>query len=130
MATRVIAVAPALKGEDLGSALNREVEAIAREVQAAASRRERVEYLDLRPAIARELEGRPASSYLPWSVFAVALDLATLRTDEQVDNKAAERGLHLTLDGIHLNSRGARLVARIFREAIERPAEEPTYRIT
>jgi lysophospholipase L1-like esterase len=120
LAARVVAVAPALKGEDLDSDLNREVEAIARVIEAAASRRESVEFLDLRPAIARELDGRPTSSYLPRGVFGVGIDLATLRSDEQVDRKAAERGLHLTLDGIHLNSRGARLVADRFREVIER----------
>ena len=120
MASRVIAVAPALKGEDLRSALSSEVEAIARVIEAAAARRERIEYLDLRPAIARDLEGQPTSSYLPGSAFGVALDLVILRTDEQVDMRAAERGLYLTLDGIHLNSRGARLVAARFREVVER----------
>jgi lysophospholipase L1-like esterase len=46
-------------------------------------------------------------------------DALTLRTDAQIDAKAAERGLHLTLDGVHLNSTGARLVAEEFAQAIQ-----------
>jgi lysophospholipase L1-like esterase len=47
------------------------------------------------------------------------LDVLVLRTDEQIDAKAAERGLLLTLDGVHLNSAGARLVAAEFAAAID-----------
>jgi lysophospholipase L1-like esterase len=48
----------------------------------------------------------------------VLLDTLILRTDEQIDGKATERGLHLTLDGVHLNSAGARLVADALVEVI------------
>jgi lysophospholipase L1-like esterase len=48
----------------------------------------------------------------------VLLDTLILRTDEEIDRKATERGLHLTLDGVHLNSAGAGLVAEAFAEAI------------
>jgi len=48
----------------------------------------------------------------------VLLDAWTLRTDGQIDGKAAERGLHLTLDGVHLNSTGAKLVAEEFAAVI------------
>jgi lysophospholipase L1-like esterase len=52
----------------------------------------------------------------------------TLRTDRQIDGKAAERGLHLTLDGVHLNNVGATLVAEEFAAAIHRLAS-PTRRV-
>ena len=47
------------------------------------------------------------------------MDAVTLRTDGQIDTKAAERGLQVTLDGVHLNSTGARLVAEEVGAAIE-----------
>ena len=117
-ARRVIAVSPLLKGEDLSNPWNRELEALSHLVEELAPRHERTEYLDLRAAFVRRLADKPVSGYLPISVIRVALDALTLRSDEQIDRQAAERGLRLTLDGIHLNSVGAGLVAEMFLETI------------
>ena len=117
-ATAAIAVAPLLKGEDAGNPWNRELEVLARVVEGLALRHKQVEYLDLRPAFAARLAGQPISDYLPHSVFRVALDALLLRSREQIDRKAAERGLHVTLDGIHLNGTGAEIVAETFLKVI------------
>jgi lysophospholipase L1-like esterase len=117
-ARRVVAVSTALKGEDVASPCNRELEALSKVVQELASHDEGTEYLDVRAILIEELAGQRISSYLPSTVIRVALDALTLRSDEQVDRKSAERGLHLTLDGIHLNSAGAQLVADCFIAAI------------
>jgi lysophospholipase L1-like esterase len=117
-ARRVIAVAPLLKGEDAGNRWNRELEVLARAVEGLALRHEQVEYLDLRPAFAARLAGQSISDYLPRSVIRVALDALLLRSREQIDRKAAERGLHVTLDGIHLNGAGAEIVAETFLKTI------------
>ena len=117
-ARRVVAVSMALKGEDVVSPCNRELEALSKVVQELASRGERTEYLDVRAVLIEKLAGKRISNYLPGSVMRVALDALTLRSDEQVDRKSAERGLHLTLDGIHLNSAGAQLVAEVFLQII------------
>jgi len=117
-ARRVVAVSTALKGEDVVSPCNRELEALSKVVQELASRGERTEYLDVRAVLIEKLAGKRISDYVPSSVIRVALDALTLRSDEQVDRKSAERGLHLTLDGIHLNSAGAQLVAETFLQVI------------
>lgn len=117
-ARRVIAVSPLLKGEDIGSPWNRELEAMACAIRELTSRCERAEYLDLRAILCQKLAGRPTSDYLPKCVIRVALDALLLRSQEQIDRKAAERGLHFTLDGIHLNSAGAKVVAEAFLKAI------------
>jgi len=115
---QVVAVSMALKGEDVTSPCNRELEVLSKVVQELGSRDERTEYLDVRAVLIERLAGKRISNYLPSSVMRVALDALTLRSDEQIDRKAAERGLHLTLDGIHLDSTGARLVADCFMAAI------------
>ena len=117
-ARRVIAVAPLLKGEDTGNPWNRELELLSSAVEELALRYQQVEYLDLRPAFVARLAGQPISNYLPRSVVRVALDALTLRSREQIDKKAGERGLHVTLDGIHLNGAGAEIVAEAFLKAI------------
>ena len=120
-ARRVVAISMALKGEDVASPCNRELEALSKVVQELASRSERTEYLDVRAVLIERLAGKHISNYLPGSVMRVALDALTLRSEEQVDRKSAERGLHLTLDGIHLNSAGAQLVAECFMTAYNNP---------
>ena len=124
-ARRVMAVAPMLKGEDINSARNRELDVLATAIEELALRHERVEYLDLRKAFIQKLSGQRISDYLPTSVIRVAVDALWLRSKEQVDRKAAERGLHLTLDGIHLNSAGAELVAEAFLKAIADSSHKP-----
>jgi lysophospholipase L1-like esterase len=117
-AHRVVAVSTALKGEDVTSPCNCELETLSKVIQELASRGERTEYLDVRAVLIERLAGKRISNYLPSSVIRVALDALTLRSDEQIDRRAAERGLHLTLDGIHLNSAGAQLVAETFLQVI------------
>lgn len=113
-AAQVVAVSPLLRGEDLGNEWNRQLELLSAIIRDLALRYERVDYLDLRLVFADRLAGRRISGYLPENAWQVALDALTLRSDEQIDKKAAERGLHLTLDGLHLNSAGAELAAEAF----------------
>ncbi len=123
-ARRVLAVSPLLKGEDLASPGNHELGVLAGLIQELAAGYACAEYLDVRSAFIRQLAGKPASGYLPTSVVRVALDALTLRSDEQVDRESHKRQLYLTLDGIHLNSAGARLVADCFMAAITGPILE------
>jgi lysophospholipase L1-like esterase len=124
-ARKVIAVSPLLKGEDLGNAWNRELESLARAAAEIALRHERVEYLDLRSVFVQKLSDKQVSDYLPQSVVRVAMDALLLRSDGQIDRKAAERGLYLTLDGIHLNSVGAEWVAEAFLKVIAGGSQQP-----
>ncbi len=117
-ACRVVAVSTALKGEDVTSPCNCELDMLSEVIRELASRGERTEYLDVRAVLVERLAGKRISNYLPSSVMRVALDALTLRSGKQIDRRAAERGLHLTLDGIHLNSAGAQLVAETFLQII------------
>jgi lysophospholipase L1-like esterase len=117
-AERVIAVSPSIRGEDLGNRWNRQIRLLAGEVENLAQSSERAEFLDLGTIFARKLAGRPASDYVPRSAVRVILDAMLLRSKEQIDAKARHRGLHLTLDGLHLNSVGAELVAEAFARAV------------
>ena len=118
-ARQVIVAPPALKGENLENCWNRQLADLARLIQDLAADFDGAQFLDLQAAFARRLVESPASDYVPENTLHILLDALTLRTDEQIDGKAAERGLHLTLDGVHLNSAGAKLVAEKFAEGIE-----------
>jgi lysophospholipase L1-like esterase len=107
----VVAAPPVLKGEDLDNFCNQRLSDLAGLIKDITAECVKAEFLDLQAAFARELLARPGCERVPRNPFRVLLDILTLRTDEQIDAKAAERGLRLTLDGIHLNSAGAKLVA-------------------
>jgi lysophospholipase L1-like esterase len=121
-AGRVIVAPPALKGENLENCWNRRLADLAGWIKEVTADYDEAEFLDLRVAFARELAGKPLSDHVPKNLLRVLLDALTLRTDEKIDAKAMERGLHLTLDGVHLNSAGAKLVAEEFAAAIGRGA--------
>ena len=81
---------------------------------------ESAEYIDLRAEFIPRLTGVKVSDYLPDSIARVGFDAIGLRDTEQIDQRSAQRGLHYTLDGVHLNSKGAELVAKVFLEYINR----------
>ena len=49
--------------------------------------------------------------YMNTKVMRVMMDVLMYRKASRVDKISKKRGLHLTLDGIHLNSVGAQIVA-------------------
>ena len=121
-AGNVLVVSPLLIGEDLSNPWNRELGVLRRVVAAMPASFGNVHHLDVRPALADRLRGRPASTYIPRSVASIGWDALLLRTPARVDAVSSRRGLRVTLDGVHLNSMGAEAVARAMRQAIMRVA--------
>ena len=120
----MITVPPLFMGEDMNNQWNKEIEELSRIIEKVSASYENVEYLDLRKIIFPKLVDQNVSEYLPESATRVALDVILLKQTEQIDKKSSERGLIFTLDGVHLNSRGAELVAEIFMETIKSPEDE------
>ena len=48
------------------------------------------------------------------------MDVLLYKKPERIDRLSSKRELHLTLDGIHLNSKGARIVAEEYSSIINR----------
>jgi lysophospholipase L1-like esterase len=118
---RVIVAPPVLRGENSENPYNHRLAVLAGLIKDIAADYEQAEFLDLPAIFAQKLAEMPIiSNHVPENPFRVLLDALILRTDEQIDRKAAERGLHLTLDGVHLNSAGARLVAEEFARFVEK----------
>ncbi len=113
-ATHVIAVAPLFIGEDLSNPWNQVLDALALEIEALCAEFDRVEFLNLRPYMTDVVSGECASSFVEKHGLGTVWEAIALRDAEAVDRVAAERGLCYTVDGVHLNSRGARAVADAF----------------
>jgi lysophospholipase L1-like esterase len=128
--TRIVAVAPLFIGEDLSNPWNQELDVRAREMENLCGDFARVEFLNLRPYMTDVASGGCSSPYVEKSGLGTVWEAIALRDSEAVDRVSAERGLCYTVDGIHLNSRGAKAAAEAFTERIlsakgHRPALRP-----
>jgi lysophospholipase L1-like esterase len=113
-AARVVAVAPLFIGEDLSNPWNQELDVRAREMESLCTDFARVEFFNLRPYMTDVASGECASPFVEKRGLGTVWEAIALRDSEAVDRVSAERGLCYTVDGIHLNSRGARAVADAF----------------
>jgi lysophospholipase L1-like esterase len=117
--SNVVACTVSPRGEQLSSPVNRQVARLNGVIKRVAAELE-VPVADIWQAFVEELAVLPSrSGYVPseWLfVWAQRRRTQTVRPDEH----AVRRRLHLTCDGIHLNSRGADLWARTVLEALDR----------
>ncbi|MFC2076986.1 SGNH/GDSL hydrolase family protein [candidate division KSB1 bacterium] len=116
---RVIVLPPMFIGESPVSGCNRQLERLADAIKDLTVYRENVEYLDIREFFISELNRETISEYMPKSVLVTLLDGILLQSNGRVDKKSAKRGLQFTLDGVHLNGKGAEMIAEILAAAIE-----------
>jgi lysophospholipase L1-like esterase len=114
----IIAVSPLTVGEDFNNEWNMQMEQLSLAIKQLIAEYSNVTYIDIRSEFAGILKNHKSSDYFTKSAIGILRDIARLKTPEQVDQKSLERGLVLTLDGIHLNSKGAQLVREIFGKAI------------
>jgi lysophospholipase L1-like esterase len=116
-------VSPLLVGEDVDSPRNQYLGQLAAIIEEVSADYPGVTYIDLRQKFIDRLAGKPISDYIPRYVTRTIADTLRLRTRKRVDRMSARRGLHLTLDGVHLNGVGADLAAETFAEAIRDKAK-------
>jgi lysophospholipase L1-like esterase len=72
----------------------------------------------LREHFIPQLASKNISAYVPKSIFRAIMDAIFIKTPEELEKRAAERGLHFTIDGAHLNRTGAEKVADVLLEKI------------
>lgn len=117
-AGRVFTVSPWFVGEDIGNPWNQELDELSAVIERLSSRYEDVSFIDLRAVFRSKLAGKSTADYVARGVAGIGRDLMTLHNQDQVNRRASERGLFYTLDGTHLNGRGAEIIAGIFAEAV------------
>lgn len=70
------------------------------------------------------LEHLECSGFVNTNVMRVLLDVLFYKNPFRIDKLSRKRGLHVTLDGVHLNSKGANIVAQQYSSIIELYGEE------
>jgi lysophospholipase L1-like esterase len=107
---QLILIPPLLIGEDINNPWNKELKKLIKIIQDIA-RQEHLTYLDVYHEYTTYLKDQDISSYLPMKIPELLKDVKNLSNPSLVDAKSKERGLHLTLDGVHINSKGAKMIS-------------------
>lgn len=117
--TRVLlTVPPLLIGEDIQNPWNRNLAVLATLIKKISVEYPKVQYIDIRREILPQLEGKEVSSFFPRSLIRILRDMAKFKTSREVDAESENRRLYFTLDGVHLNQKGAEIAAGLFAQAI------------
>lgn len=114
----LITLPPLLIGEDLDNAWNKEVSVLSQIIHKISAPYKNVDFIDLREHFIPLLTSEKGVPYVPKTMLRVFLDAFFPTTPEESEKKARERGLHFTIDGVHLNRAGAEKVADVLLEKI------------
>ena len=115
---KVVAVTPAIVGENTSNTPNNEIKEINKLIHSIALKHPNVSYLDIHSVFLNHLSKVNSSDYMNIKVMRVMMDVLFYKKASKVDKISKERGLHLTMDGIHLNSMGAQMVAEMYASEI------------
>lgn len=115
----VYTIPPLFIGEDHDNPWNEELDILSQIIQEVSLSFSDVAFINLRETILSQLSARTSGRYVPKSIVRRILDAFIIKTPEEMEKKASEKGFALTVDGVHLNSKGAGLVAEILLQKIE-----------
>lgn len=118
-AKHVVAVTPAVVGETTTNEANNELRDLSAIIQTIAHKHPNSSFLNLQSVFEKHLSKVNSSEYIGTSVMSVMKAVFFYKNPTKIDQLSQKRGLHLTLDGIHLNSSGARIVADEYASFIE-----------
>ncbi len=117
---KVVVIPPLLFGENLENEFNVDLSVYRDIIKEIVTNYEKIEYLDVFTVFKEYLENKVISDYLPESLYRTGMDVAVLNDNESVDQESESRGLHLTLDGCHLNTKGAKIVSEEIIKYLEK----------
>jgi len=113
----VVTVSPALVGEQFDNQSNQEIKVLCSIIK-SISEVEGVHYLDLHAVFEKALADEKSTAYISTNPFRVMFDVFFYKKEARIDRLSNQRGLRLTLDGIHLNSAGAKIVSEEYFQVI------------
>lgn len=113
------AVSPALVGENINNAPNNELKELNVHIQSITRKYANVSFLDMQSFFFSRLSKVDTTDYISTKVMRVMADVLFYKKPLRIDRLSEERGLHLTLDGIHLNSAGAQMAADMYASEIK-----------
>jgi lysophospholipase L1-like esterase len=114
----IFVLAPLFIGEDLDNAWNKELTILSKIIRDLSASYADIEFIDLRKHFMLPLSSKKIPLYVPNSVFRVISDALVVKSAKKLEKTATDRGLHYTIDGVHLNRAGAERVADVLLKKI------------
>ncbi len=118
-AQQIITVPPLFIGEDHTNTWNKQLKILSGDIKLLSKQHSKVTYLDLRDIFEKDKTTNDPSPFIQKSTLGTAVDMLRANTPDKIDALSEYRGLHYTIDGIHLNNHGAQLVANAFLTVIQ-----------
>jgi lysophospholipase L1-like esterase len=115
---KVYIIPPLLLGEDITNDWNQKVKELANIIETVSNNFTNIQFIDIRKSIWERLSIIEQSKYLPKSLSAIINDVK-LESDLMVDKVSSDRGLLVTLDGVHINSLGAKIISDAINEVLK-----------
>ncbi len=115
---RLFTLPPLFIGEDLDNRWNRELAVLSDIIRDLTGTFPHAGFLDIRQRFSSLLASKKISPFVPKNIMGVVRDALFTKTPEDLEKKAIARGLHFTIDGVHLNTAGAGIVAHAILEKI------------
>jgi lysophospholipase L1-like esterase len=115
---KVYIIPPLLLGEDITNDWNQKVKELANIIETVSNNFTNIQFIDIRKSIWERLSIIEQSKYLPKSLSAIINDVK-LESDLMVDKVSSDRGLLVTLDGVHINSLGAKIISDTINEVLK-----------
>jgi lysophospholipase L1-like esterase len=110
----VFSIPPLLIGEDLSGHWNRRLDHLTAIIEEISGSSDRADFLDIRLDIFPLLPDNGGPGYVPKSAFRILMNNRASRSAREREEKNGSEKFFLTVDGIHLNVRGAQIVADRF----------------
>ncbi|MGE7839506.1 SGNH/GDSL hydrolase family protein [Lysinibacillus sp. NPDC093712] len=116
---QIIIVSPAIVGENMLNEPNQELKDLSAIMQSASLKYQNFCFLNLQSVFEQQLSNVTSSDYIGTSILSVMKDVLFYKKASRINQLSKKRGLHLTLDGIHFNSKGAKIVADEYATKID-----------
>jgi lysophospholipase L1-like esterase len=111
---------PLFIGEDVGNEWNRRLEDLSRIISEQTDVCSNGDFIDLRGILFPLLAGKDVCPFVPTTGIQAVRNVLFGSSQDNKDDQENGRELFYTIDGIHLNNEGARIVADVLFEAVQR----------
>ncbi len=108
---KVVCISPTFVGENLDNKWNLELKELSKIINSLTKNFENVKYFDLRSIFYKKLKSENPSDFIIKRIRHLIFDYLFCRSTEKINLRSKKRDLIFTLDGVHLNEKGAEIVA-------------------
>jgi len=114
---KIYTVSPLILGENIKNIWNESLRVLSNEITKISSKSKNIEYIDLQKKIYKILSSQKSSEYIIETKGQIGDYIS--KTSENIKKISNKNHLQLTIDGVHLNNKGAQIVADIFYKTIK-----------